>query len=166
MTRSKTALLLLLLSLGASAAPSADQPAKTITVRMLDTRSGKLIVSSDFLVRIDHQTTVHGDWIKLNEEGTARLTLPADATALSVRATYDSNTHTYINCDVDKARPSAERDTAADRWYSVADILTLGVVAPNNCIGKKVPDKLQVMAHPGEFIFFVRPRNGIEAFKE
>jgi hypothetical protein len=51
-----------------------------------------------------------------------------------------------------------------DRWYKISDILTLGVVAPNGCGGKKVADKLQVIAKPGEFVFFVRKLNAREQF--
>jgi hypothetical protein len=53
-----------------------------------------------------------------------------------------------------------------DHWYSVADILSSGTVAPNNCIGKKVPDKLQVVAEPGQFVFFVRKLNPKEQLEQ
>jgi len=47
-----------------------------------------------------------------------------------------------------------------------ATILSSGVVAPNNCVGKKVPEKLQVIAKPGEFVFFVRPLSSREKLQE
>jgi hypothetical protein len=37
-------------------------------------------------------------------------------------------------------------------------------VAPNNCVGKKIPEKLQVVAKPGEYVFFVRPMSSREHF--
>ncbi|MGD0632017.1 MAG: hypothetical protein ABR987_22015 [Terracidiphilus sp.] len=133
------------------------QTEKTITVRMLDNRTGLLIASSNYLVRINHRQEDHGDWIVKNEDGSGNLNLPADAEVVSIHATYESAMLIYANCDAVKDRGSAEHAPSQDRWYPVAAILASGVVAPNNCIGKKVPDKLQVIAKPGEFVFFVRP---------
>ncbi len=142
------------------------QSEKTVTVRMLDSRTGLLIASSNYLVRINHQATEHGDWIKKNEDGTGDLALPADADVLSIHATYESATLVYANCDADKDHGSAEHASASVHWYPVAAILATGVVAPNDCVGKKVPEKLQVVAKPGEFVFFVRPLNSREQFRE
>jgi len=72
----------------------------------------------------------------------------------------------YANCDADKDRGSSEKAPPQDHWYPVAEILAKGLVAPNDCIGKKVPEKLQVVAKPGEFVFFVRPLNARERFRE
>jgi hypothetical protein len=49
------------------------QTPKTITVRMVDTRSGVVIATSNYLVRVNHQETEHGDWITKNEDGTGKL---------------------------------------------------------------------------------------------
>ncbi len=132
------------------------QANRTITIRMVNTRTGLLIPTSNFLVRINHQQEVHGDWVKQNEDGTGTLTLPANTEVFSIHATYNNALDTYVNCDADKDRGSADHAPSPDRWYSPAAILTSGVVAPNNCIGKKVPEKLQLIATPGEFVFFVR----------
>ncbi|MGA2538111.1 MAG: hypothetical protein ABSF53_19020 [Terracidiphilus sp.] len=142
------------------------QTPKTITVRMLDSKSGILIASSSFLVRMNHLEPVHGDWVRQNDDGTGKLTLPGDAAELSIHATYESATLTYVNCDADKDRGSPEHAPSPDRWYPVAQIVASGIVAPNNCIGKKIPEKLQVIANPGEFVFFVRPMTTIEKFRE
>jgi hypothetical protein len=142
------------------------QAQKTITVRMLDSRTGKLIVTTDFLVRVNDEQTVHANWITLNPDGTGKLTVPNDATVVSLRATYADTTSFYINCDANKDAGAQDQNGSMDRWYKVSDILTLGVVAPNGCGGKRVPDKLQVVAKPGEFVFFVRKRNALEQFKE
>jgi hypothetical protein len=144
---------------------SAQTP-QTITVRMIDGHSGILISSTTFLVRVNHDPAEHGDWIKTNEDGTGTLTLPANAEVISIHASYDRATSIYANCDVDKDRGSAERAAKVEHWYPVAAILSTGVVAPNDCVGKKVPEKLQVVAKPGEFVFFVRPLNTRELFKE
>jgi hypothetical protein len=150
---------------GASSAPSADAP-KVITLRMIDGRSGKRIATSDFIVRINHQKTPHNNWVEENEDGTAKVTLPANAESISIHATYEASTQTYVNCDATAAHGSARDAGPLEHWYTVADILTSGVVAPNNCIGKKVPDKLQVVAEPGQFIFFVRKLNPAEQFAQ
>jgi len=156
----------LLLCMTACCGSLCAQTEKTVTLRMLDGKSGKLIATSNFLVRIDHQQTVHGNWVVKNEDGSGKLTLPGNAIAISVRATYDSNTVMYVNCDAAKDVGSSDRAPGLDRWYKVADILESGVVAPNGCAGKKIPDKLQVVAKPGEFVFFVRKLNAKEQFAQ
>jgi hypothetical protein len=157
--------LYLLLSVAAICAPSLAQTDKTITIRMLDSKTGILIATSDYLVRINHQETVHGNWVVQKEDGSGKLTMPGDATLLSVRATYESTTSIYVNCDAVKDAGSSDHAPGLDRWYKVSDILELGVVAPNGCAGKKIPEKLQVVAQPGEFVFFVRKQNAKEQFK-
>jgi regulator of extracellular matrix RemA (YlzA/DUF370 family) len=146
-------------------APSGDAP-KVITLRMIDGRNGKSIATSDFIVRINHETTPHNNWIEEREDGTARVTLPANAETISIHATYDRTTQTYINCDSSTAHSSSQQPPPLDHWYFVADILANGIVAPNACIGKKIPDKLQIVARPGEFIFFVRKLNAKEQFEQ
>ncbi len=158
--------LLLLMCLAALCGSGYAQTEKTITIRMLDSKTGLLIATSNFLVRVNHEETVHGDWVKQNEDGTGKLTLPGDADVVSLRATYESAMYTYSNCDADKDRPSSEQAPSPDHWYSVSAILASGVVAPNGCVGKKVPNKLQVFANPGEFVFFVRKMNVREASRE
>jgi len=158
--------LYLLLWIAAICCPLCAQTGKTVTLRMLDGRTGILIASSDYLVRVNHEEAAHGNWVVKNEDGSGKLTLPGDATALSVRATYDSNTVMYINCDAAKDTGSSDRAPGLDRWYQVSDILVSGVVAPNGCAGKKIPDRLQVVAKPGEFVFFVRKLNAKEQFAQ
>jgi hypothetical protein len=142
------------------------QTQNTVTIRMIDSRTGMLIATSNFLVRINHQQTEHADWVKQNEDGTGKLTLPADVDVVSIHASYDSATLIYANCDADKDHGSSEKAAAQEHWYPVAEILAKGLVAPNDCIGKKVPEKLQVVAKPGEFVFFVRPLNARERFRD
>jgi hypothetical protein len=155
-------LFLLFVLLAAVSASVSAQTDQTVIVRMLDTRTGLLIASSNYLVRVNHQTEEHGDWIKKNEDGSGSLTLPAEANVLTVHATYENATLTYVNCDSDKDRGSADHAPFPVHWYPVAAILSTGVVAPNNCVGKKIPEKLQVVAKPGEYVFFVRPLSSRE----
>jgi len=142
------------------------QTERIVTIRMLNSKTGNLIATSDFLVRIDHGQTAHGNWVVKNEDGTGKLTVPDSATVLSIRATYDSNTLTYANCDADKDLGSSDRAPGLDRWYKIADIVASGVVAPNGCGGKKVVEKFQVVAKPGEFVFFVRKMSAREQARE
>ena len=146
-------------------APS-DNASRVITLRMIDGRTGKPIVTGDFIVRINHEKTPHNNWVEEGEDGTGKVTLPANAETISIHATYDSTTQTYVNCDSSAARTSASQPAPLDHWYSVAGILSAGIVAQNNCVGKKVPDKLQVVAEPGQFIFFVRKLNPKEQFEQ
>lgn len=157
---------LLFICLAALSCPALAQKQKVITVRMIDTRSGVLIATTNYLVRINHQETEHGDWITQNEDGSGKFILPPEAELISIHATYEAATLTYVNCDADKDHGSANHAPNADHWYPVADILSTGVVAPNLCVGKKVPEKLQVVAKPGEFVFFVRPLNSREQFSQ
>ena len=159
-------LLLLTVCLPTLCASQPAQNEKSLTLRMLDGKTGMLIATSSFLVRINHEDDVHGGWVKQNEDGTGKLTLPPSAVMFSIHATYESAMSTYVNCDADKELPSADHATGVDRWYSVELILTSGVAAPNNCAGNKIPERLQVVAKPGEFVFFVRRQNAREQMRE
>jgi hypothetical protein len=147
--------LLLLVCMAASCGFLQAQTNKTITIRMLDGRTGKILETSNVLIRINRQETVHADWVKQNEDGTGKLTLPPDATVLTAHATYDTTMQIYVNCDSVK-----DKVAAAEHWYTVSEILTSGMVAPNGC------SKRTAVAKPGEFVFFVRPNNWREVMKQ
>jgi hypothetical protein len=164
-SRTLAAFALLPALCGAVPAPSSDAP-RVITLRMIDGRTGRPIATSDFIVRINHQKIPHNNWIEENDNGTAKVTLPADAETISIHATYEATTQTYVNCDSGASHSSSKEPALLEHWYSIADILSSGTVAPNNCIGKKVPDKLQVVAEPGQFVFFVRKLNPKEQFEQ
>jgi len=157
--------MLSMAALCAAARGQAQQP-QTITVRMLDSKTGLLISTKNFLVRADHHSEEHGDWVAKNEDGTGKLTVSPEVKVISIHATYESATNTYDNCDVIKNHRTADHGDKPERWYSVEEILTSGVVAPNDCAGKKVPEKLQVVAKPGEFVFFVRPESSMEKLRD
>jgi hypothetical protein len=139
----------------------------TITIRMLDARTGKLIAASNYLVRIDHDQTVHANWVTQNEDGSNKLTLPLPARLLTIQGTYDSATELYLNCDA-----TGDKDKTAGHWYEVEKILTAGVAAPNGCAKPRAAAKLSadtkkmMAAKPGEFVFFVRKRNMLEQAEE
>ena len=134
----------------------AQAPAtKTVTIRMIDARTGQMIPTSDFLVRIDHQEELHGNWAKQNEDGSGKLTLPADAQILTVESKYDSSTTLYVNCDSVRDKPEP-----VPHWYNISEIRASGVAAPNEF------SKHTTVAKPGEFVFFVRQRNWKEQYKD
>src|ERR1700683_4801202 len=99
-----------------------------ITVTLRDGRTGKKITPSNFLLRVDHFETVHGEWVKIYDDGTVAIRVPPEAKAISLQATYESGMDTYINCDA--AKPN---DPEREIWYPVEVIMKAGVVAPNEC---------------------------------
>jgi hypothetical protein len=143
------------------AAPSNPSPiiqSKTITVLMLDGKSGKPIVPSNFIARLDHLDAVHNELLQLSRSGTGAITIPAGATFLSIQGTYNRSTDIYINCD-----SGMEKDTHALHWYSVPDILSTGVAAPNECYKGKYAEATHMDPKPGQFVLFVRELNWQDA---
>ena len=131
------------------------QDTKTITVRILDGRTGHPIAPTGFQVRIDHLKAIHGDWVKQNEDGSGEVSLPLDASAVTMHFSYDSNMTVYVNCDAVN-----KKDMIGDLWYSVLDILDKGIIAPNDCVTPKHASKVKMPElKPGELVYFVRPKN-------
>ncbi len=124
------------------------QSSNSISIRLLDGKTGLPVKASNFLVRVDRHDTVHSEWVTINDDGTVIVTLPDDAKEISMKATYDLGMDTYVNCDAAK-----ESDKERNIWYPIATILKSGVVAPNEC------DKTAFKPKPGEFTFFVRKRS-------
>jgi hypothetical protein len=141
------------------------QSSRTITVRMIDSKTGRMVLTSDFLVQINHQETLHADWIHKDNDGAGVLTLPPEATEVMIRGKYDNSMEVYVNCDTEKERKEVHYADVPDHWYPVADILSKGLVAPDGCKSKETAKK-DYLAKPGEFIFFVRPHNFREAAQE
>jgi hypothetical protein len=137
------------------------QTAKTVTIRMLNGKTGKLIATSHYLVRINHEQTVHGDWVVQNEDGTGKLTVPSGASVFSIQATYESALYIYFNCD-----SATGKENPGQHWYGLSEILTSGVVAPNGCRSPKDAAKFKPIAKPGEFVFFVRELSAREQLVE
>ena len=136
------------------------QDSKSITVVVLDGKTGHPIAPTGFQVRIDHMKTVHGDWVKQNEDGSGVVTLPLDASAITMRFSYESNMTVYTNCDSEK-----QKDMIGDLWYSVLDIMEKGVVVPNACLDPKHAAKFKTPEpKPGELVYFVRHRSWREVW--
>lgn len=140
---------------------AAIQKEKTITIRILDSKTGKPVEPTNYLVRVDHEQTIHANWVAQNEDGTGTLTVPNEALVFSLQATYDSATNIYVNCDSVIAKTNS-----AEHWYSVSEILTSGVVASNGCRKPKDAAKLRFVAQPGEFVFFVRELSAREQLRD
>ena len=147
----------LMLLAAAAAAPmiraQAAKP-KTFTVRVFDGRTGTKVVPDNIQVRINHQSTAPVEWVKLADDGSAVITLPASATVLSVHATYDNGIEYYVNCDV-----ARQRDNSQDTWYPLADVLTQGLAIPNECGRAHSASDLKIEVKPGEFVLLVRRHN-------
>jgi hypothetical protein len=124
------------------------QSSQSVSIRLLDGKTGLSVKASNFLVRVDHNDTVHPEWVKINDDGSVVVTLPADAKEISVKATYSMGMDTYVNCDA-----ANESDKERNIWYSIATILSTGIVAPDECA------KTAFKPKPGEFLFFVRKRS-------
>jgi hypothetical protein len=140
----------LILALAAGlAGPIAAQSGPTIAIRVYNYKTGKQIVPSNFVINLDHSDEVQNQSLKIDEDGVGRVVVPANASVISIQATYDDSTLFYSGCDADK-NASAKR-----RWYSVAEIMKTGVVAPNKCDKGKYEGKVHVTVAPGEFVFFV-----------
>jgi len=130
------------------------QPAKTITVVVLDGKTGQPVLPSNLLVRIDHLNAVHNDWLQLNDDGVGNISIPAGASFLSIQATYESSTEIYVNCDA-----GMEKDTTTLHWYLIGDIQKSGVAMPNECYKGKYAEATRVTPKPGQFVLFVRKTN-------
>ncbi len=151
--RSRGFLLLVLLVCAVLLRAQNPPAARTITIRMYDARSGRQLVPSNFLVRFDHQDDIHNETLRIDDDGAGQITIPAGTSFLAVEGTYDRSMEVYINCDT-----GMERDDRRLHWYSIADILSTGVIAPNECFkGKYERPRLDVK--PGEFVFYVRQHN-------
>jgi hypothetical protein len=131
------------------------QDSKTITIRILDPHTGKLITASNINVRINHLKPEHPEWVVVNEDGTAKATLPPDVIEIALHATYDNTMEVYVNCDAVKGR-----DVGPDHWYTLSAILASGLSAPNGCSAKTA------VAKPGEFVLFARKKNWQDRYKQ
>ena len=159
MARTSIGLLLLGGIVALSGALHAAEPTKTIILKVFDGKSGRAVMPSGYQVRINHETMMHPDWVKQNDDGTAELTIPADTHEVTLHLAYDNSMEIYVNCD-------KERNAFGDVWYLVPEIMSKGMVTANGCAKAKVSEKFKTTAVPGELILFVREKNMAERVKE
>jgi len=131
------------------------QAPRTFTVKVFDGRTGAKIVPNNVEVQINRRKSSRVEWVKMNDDGTAQVTLPAEATAVAVRVSYNDSMDYYVNCDA-----SNQKDPSTQSWYPLADILSAGVAMPNDCVKAKAKPKdierVKIAAQPGELVVFVR----------
>jgi hypothetical protein len=135
------------------------EPSKIITLKVFDGKTGHPLMPTGYEIRVDRLQAVHNDWVKPKEDGSAELTVPADAHEISVHFAYDNSMEIYINCD-------AQKNEFGDVWYLVPRIMSEGMVMANGCGKAKVNDKYKTTAAPGELIMFVREKNWKEKAKD
>ena len=148
--------LFVLVWIAATCAVSIAQTDRTIKIRMLDSKTGQPITTSEIEVRVRTSPS------SVQAVGTPPIYIrPAKEEATFPMAVSDIRVFArdgvwgYVNCDsVKDQRPWPEH------WYSISDILRSGIAAPNRC------NKRTVIAKAGEFIFFVRPMTFWEKMKE
>ncbi|MGA8087900.1 MAG: hypothetical protein WCA10_11365 [Terracidiphilus sp.] len=135
------------------------EPTKTIIIKVFDGKTGRPVVPTGYQVRVDHLTMLHPDWVKQNEDGTAELTIPANAHEMALHLAYNDSMDLYVNCDKDK-------NAFGDVWYLVPEIMSKGMVTANGCGKAKANEKYKTTAAPGELILFVREMNMMERTKD
>jgi hypothetical protein len=143
--------------------PPPPPPGPTISVRILDGRTGKPIIPSNVLLHVDHHDALSNEGgVKMGDENSITVTPPHGSSVIALQGTYENSYAIYINCDA-----AADSNTDKLYWYTISEIVSTGVVAPNKCsvgvqgirgIKKRAPLP-EATAKPGEFVFFVRPRN-------
>jgi hypothetical protein len=137
------------------------QDGRTITVRMVDSKTGQPIATSEIEVRIRVPVTssqtkgIPPVYVRPNKDGVGTATFPIAASDIRVYASYGKANWSYVNCDSVQDRGSTQ-----EHWYSISEILTTGIAPPNFCSKRKIAVK------PGEFVFFVRPMTFREKMHE
>lgn len=140
--------------------PAQQQP-RTLTILMLDGKTGHPIVPSNFLIRFDHRNATRNDTLAIDDDGIGTVTLPPGATYIAVQGTFNGSMDIYVNCDA-----AMQKDISTLHWYSVADILSTGVAAPNECYKAKYAEATHTPLTPGKFVFYVRKSNWHESAPE
>jgi hypothetical protein len=155
---SSGALLLFCVMLCATLCAQTD---RTITVRMLDSKTGLPITTSEVEVRVRVPVTSNQTkgippvYVRPDKDGVGVATFPITASDIRVYASYGAANWSYVNCD-----SIPDRGSIREHWYSVSEILTTGIAAPNFC------SKRTLAVKPGEFVFFVRPMTFWEKMHE
>jgi hypothetical protein len=124
---------------------------RIITIIMADGKTGKTIIPDNYVIRFNHLNAIRNERLLLNDDGSGRVQVPADATSISVQGTYHNSIDVYLNCDA-----GMEKDTSTIHWYPISDIVSTGVAAPNECYKGKYAKTTAIPAVSGEFIFYVR----------
>jgi hypothetical protein len=131
------------------------QTKKTITIRILDSKTGNPITISEFQIFIKNPIRGTNEYIRSNRDGVRELDIKDETDVIRIYA--PNPPWAYVSCDCVKDNPVVD-SIYYSHWYSIAEILKAGIVAPNRCHRKKA------VAKPGEIVFFVRPLTFLEKF--
>jgi hypothetical protein len=137
------------------------QSERTITVRMLDSKTGQPITTSEIEVRmrvpvISNQAKgIPPVYVRPNKDGVGTATFPIAASDIRVYASYGKANWSYVDCDSIQDRGSTQ-----EHWYSISEIVSTGIAPHNFC------SKRRIAVKPGEFVFFVRPMTFSEKMHE
>jgi hypothetical protein len=140
---------------------SRAQTDRTITIQMLDSQTGQPITTSELNVWTGESATtaqtggVSPRYVKPGKDGFGELSLRPGTSVTTIHAQYGKAGWGYVNCDRVK-----DRGPFREHWYSISEILSSGIAAPNYC------SKRKTIANPGQFIFFVRPMTFWEKMQE
>jgi hypothetical protein len=127
------------------------QERKTVTIIMVDGKTGKPIKPANYIIRFDYHDATRNEVLHLDDEGVGTVYVPTEASMISVQGTYRASMDIYINCDADM-----QKDNSTLHWYNIGDIVTSGTVAPNECYKGKYAEATRLGPKPGTFIFYVR----------
>lgn len=61
------------------------QAGQTVTILMLDGKTGKPLVPNNYIVRFDHLNAIHNEALQLNDDGSGKVTIPANASFFQSR---------------------------------------------------------------------------------
>ena len=136
---------------GVCGAMYAQADARVITIRLMDSQTGKPIVpipgDNGISITVNENSANPRLTARVNPQGVWQVVVPADVSKVQFDTPAGPDGFGYVFCDGSKFRPSSPP------VYSVADILSTGVEPNNHC------SKRFAQAKPGEIIFFVRRPN-------
>ena len=128
------------------------QERKTITIIMVDGKTGKPIKPDNYIIRFDYHDATRNEVLRLDDEGVGTVYLPVESKMIAVQGTYHASMNIYVNCDA-----AMQKDISTVHWYNLADILKTGTVTPNECFKGKFAAATRLEPKPGTFVFYVRP---------
>lgn len=129
------------------------QPATTITIRVMDSKTGLPVKQGDLHFTLwatkEYPETISYSpdrmlWGVQTGVGLGEVTIPGGLNYIRAWVSFGSTNWGMVSCDVTKGNPHPMP------IYSVAQILETGILAPNLC------SQRTTSAKPGEFVLFVR----------
>src|ERR1039457_6355184 len=64
------------------------QSGQTISILMLDGKTGKPLVPDNYIVRFNHLDAIHNEALQLNEDGWGRVGVPATPPVISAKGNF------------------------------------------------------------------------------